>query len=94
MHVIVMRFISPEVVVLDDDGLSRRILRFYMLDDELVLDRDADECRPTKRHKWRVRQQWSRLDRRNNSMERRAVPQAAIDDALLQVRASISYRDE
>jgi hypothetical protein len=88
-----MRFVSPEVVIQHDD-LNRRVMRFYMLDRHLVLDLDTDEVRKTKRHKWKAARKWSRLDRRDNTLERREVPQSAIDEALRIVRDGISYRAE
>lgn len=88
-----MRFVSPEVIIQHDD-LSRRFLRFYFIDSEMVLDRDEDQSRQTKRHKWQVKEKWSRLDGRNNTIERREVPQSAIEDALQQGRESLTYRDD
>ena len=82
-------FLRPEVVI-QEHALRRRVLRFF-LDDRyaMVLDYDADEHRETNRHKWRVQRQWIR----NNTMERRPVPQAAIDSALQQIFDSISYQE-
>lgn len=79
-------------VTIDGSKLSRRVLRFQQLDRGLVLDEDCDEERDTTRHKWRIVRWWSRLNRRDSTMERREVPQAAIDEALAQARADISYR--
>ena len=83
-----MRFIRPTVTINQGD-LNRRVLKFYFLDHEMVLDYDADESRETKRHKWRVQRKWSRLDKRNNTMERRDVPESAIEASLQYARDSL-----
>jgi hypothetical protein len=85
-----MRISSVEVIVAGSP-LTRRVLRFYLLDATLVLDYDADEERATTRHKFNRVKWWSRLDRRNNTMERRDVPLAAINEALENVRSQIKY---
>ena len=87
---IVMRF-SSVVVIISVLPLKRRVLGFYLLDATLVLDYDADEERETTRHKFKRFKWWSRLDGRNNTMERRDVPQAAINEALDNVRSQIKY---
>jgi hypothetical protein len=87
---VVMRFSSVEVIIAGSP-LKRRVLGFYLLDATLVLDYDADEERETTRHKFKRVRWWSRLDGRNNTMERRDVPQAAINEALDNVRSQIKY---
>ena len=87
-----MRFSSVEVII-SSSQLKRRVLGFYLLDAALVLDYDADEERETARHKFKRVKWWSRLDGRNNTMERREVPPAAINEALENVRSQIKYAE-
>jgi hypothetical protein len=85
-----MRFSNPEVI-LQESPLKRRVLRFALLDTSLMLDYDADEERATTRHKFKVVRAWSRLDGRNNKMDKRDVPIPAITKALAQARGQITY---
>lgn len=85
-----MRFSNVKLIV-EASPLKRRVLFFYLIDSILVLDYDADEERATTRHKFRPVRWWSRLDGRSNTMDRRGVPQAAIDEALDNVRSQIKY---
>ena len=83
-------FERPQVVI-NESNLKRRVLRFYLLKTSLVLDEDFDEERSTIRHKFRKTKRWSRLDHRNNTMERRPIPDEAIEIALFNVRAQIDF---
>lgn len=85
-----MRFSRIEVIIADSP-LKRRVLGFYLLDETLVLDYDADEERETTRHKFKRIKWWSRLDGHDNTMERRDVSQEAINEALDNVRSQIKY---
>ena len=88
-----MYFSSP-VVVINHDKLSRRVLKFYLLRTSLVLDEDIEETRSTARHKFRPAKRWSRLDRRGCTMEKRDVPEEAIEAALANIRSQITYETE
>jgi hypothetical protein len=58
-----------------DDGLSRIRWRFYFSDRMmLIVDGYEEAARKTKRHGFKVVRFWLRLNSRNNSMEKSAVP--------------------
>ena len=88
-----MNWYHPEVIISIDD-LNRRRIGFFLHGRELILNFDVDEFRETKRHKWKpvCNKQWYRLgyDARA-TMDRRPVPQTAVDEAVEQVRSSIRY---
>ena len=82
------------VVIINIDDLNRRRIRFYLYNNELIVNSDVDEFRETKRHKWKpVRdKQWYRLGYgARATMDYRPVPQAAADEAVEQVRSAIRY---
>lgn len=58
------------------DELKKEVYWFYFWDREvkLVLDRYAVHERLSKRHKWRVKVMYSRLDNRGKPMEAGDVP--------------------
>ena len=85
-----MRFRNVQVIV-DSLALYRRVLEFQLIDASMVLDYDADEERPTTRHKFEVIRLWERTDQRFNTMQRRDVPEHAIQQALEQFRQQIRY---
>ncbi len=85
-----MRFSNVQVIV-DPSALSRRVLEFRLFDASMVLDYDADEERQTTRHKFKVVRLWERIDQRFNTMQRRDVPEHAIQQALEQFRQQIRY---
>ena len=85
-----MHFSNPEIVIYEND-LKRRVLRFCLLDASLVFDYDADEERETTRHEFRVVRWWSRLSGRYATMAKRDPPQDAIAQALVVSRGQIGY---
>ena len=89
-----MNWCNPQVIVNIDD-LNRRRIGFYLYENKLILDSDVDEFRETKRHKWKPvwDKQWHRLTHYRTTMDRRPVPQSAVDKALEQVRSKIRYID-
>ena len=87
-----MMFQSAEVLV-GGEPLKRRILKFDLIDANMVLESDCDQERETTRHKFRTVRFWSRLNRRDSTMQRRSIPQEAIENALQQMRKQIQYRD-
>lgn len=82
------------VITIDESPIRRRVLVFVMLDDFVVLDSDVDEERATKRHKFRWVRSWLRLRNKHSTMERRGVPQHAIDAAMADIRSQIVYRED
>ena len=58
-----------------DDLLSRTTWTFIALSGmRLELDRCAKWTRKTKRHKWHIADVWSRLEMRNNTIEKPIIP--------------------
>ena len=79
-------------IVVVESPLKRRVMRFDLLDAKLVLDYDADQERPSTRHRFTAVRFWHRLSTsRENTMERREPPAEAIQQALEAVRAQIKY---
>ena len=78
------------IVVQSSDTLSEREWNFWLRDDlvhpTFVLDRVSDRARTSKRHKMKVVAQWSRLMRRESTMERPEPP----DEIKLRVRQKLN----
>lgn len=88
-----MRYLTTTITV-DESPLKRRVMRFEMIDDYVVLDSDVDEERASTRHKFRPVRQWVRHNSRHSTIERRSVPQHVIDAAMADIRSQVVYRNE
>lgn len=81
-------------ITININPLSRRVVRFMLIDDHVVIDSDVDEERASTRHKFRPVRQWVRRSHRESTMERRNVPQQVIDAAMADIRSQIVYRED
>ena len=80
-------FSAVNIVVIESP-LKRRVMRFDVLDAKLVLDYDADQERPSTRHRFTAVRFWQRIQsNRKNTMDRREPPAEAIQQALEAVKA-------
>ena len=95
MHSEASKHFRPIDIIVDEVDTSRRVLEFILLDACLVVDRDLDQTRKSKRHGWRNDDYyWQRTSQRDNRGEKRSVPQEAIDVALGYARSQIHYREQ
>lgn len=78
-------------VIIEDGELSRRVLRFSIIDCNVVLNEDRDEKRETKRHKFKANRRWMRLHKRESNMNRREIPYSAILQAVEEFRKQIRF---
>lgn len=76
----------------EKNALFRRVLEFYLIDDRVVVDKDYNEHRATKRHHWRIDkdQYWSRRESRDCTLvSPRPISRAQKQAALTAVRECI-----
>lgn len=59
---------------LSEDGLHCIRWCFYLLNSTLVVDSYAEMSRESRRHKFKIDQNWERLHSRNNLMRKAQVP--------------------
>ena len=83
---------TPVEIIVDDTGLSRRVLRFAVIDGIMKLLLDSDQSRKTKRHNWLTNRYWSGSLR--STMQRRPVPDYVIADVLETMREQIVWELE
>jgi hypothetical protein len=86
-------YIRPVEISIQESDFKRRLLCFALMEENLILHRDSDQTRETKRHKWKTVKCWDRVDRRASNMERREVPLDAIMGGLKMMRDKIQYSE-
>lgn len=73
------------------DRLHRRVRTFSCYDGRVRLETDCFQERESARHRFKTMRYWSRLDRRDSTMEQQPVPKEAVEAALEYFRSQISY---
>lgn len=81
-------------VIYPDEELKRTVWRFYYSDSfgGVVLDSVSIQERPSKRHKFRAKKWWNRIDTRGNTMDRPTIPPAVSGPALEQIRGKVVWK--
>jgi len=82
------------ITVIDSTATDteQHLYRFLVWDDlSLVLDDYAIQSRKTKRHGWKTVRMWSRLERRDNTIDRPEPSKYVIAQAIDQVRGMVRY---
>lgn len=84
-------------VITDERQLSRTVWRFCYLSKGAVLDAYRKETRKTSRHQFRATQfegtVWSRMDQRDNRIDRPQVPECVKANALSMFADSLKMAD-
>ncbi len=73
-------------------ALRRVVWWFSCVDERVRLDGYHVDYRDTTRHRWRVVEQWQRLDGRRNNVDKPLVPASIIDQALTTFRSQIVFQ--
>jgi len=88
-------------VIRDRNKLVRQKYRFDVSTElysnskvEIKLDGYFDESRKTTRHKYQIERKWTRLTRRDNTIERPEIPEDVIKEARQKVIQSIIFVEE
>lgn len=83
-----------EVTTTDDDKLTKTTYRFWINYPAVVLDNCWIQRRDAVGKKFSAGPQWSRLDKRSNTMLKPPIPQKVADDALEQAAAKFTFSNQ
>ena len=62
-------------------------------DNRILLDVKREQSRPTTRHKYRTDKCWSRLDKRNNTLEYESPSAGSVGRALAHFRERLIFEE-